>query len=38
MVDIIKAIKIGLYCGDMARNNFLFNSILKLGNNLVKEF
>ena len=38
MVDIIKVIKIGLYGGDMARNHFLFNSILKLGKNLVKVF
>ena len=28
----------GLYGGDMARNHFLFNSILKLGKNLVKVF
>ena len=38
MVDIIKVIKIGLYGGDMARTHFLFNSILKLGKNLVKVF
>ena len=41
MVNIIKAIKIikiGLYGGDMAGNNFLFNSILKLGKILVKVF
>ena len=38
MVDIIEAIKIGLYCGDMAGNHFIFNSILKLEKNLVKVF
>ena len=38
MVNIIKAIKIGLYGGDMAGNHFLFNSILKLGKILVKLF
>ena len=38
MVNIIKAIKIELYGEDMVGNHFLFNSILKLGKNLVKVF
>ena len=38
MVNIIKAIKIGFYGGDMVGNHSLLNSILKLGENLVKVF
>ena len=38
MVNIIKAIKIGLYGENITRNHFPFNSILKLGKILVKVF